>query len=306
MFGRLAKMFGRKKAEGTARSHRRSLQILVIPDDQAEPRHYQISMRKFRILRVAAVVLALHLFLGIVAYLQWARLAVRYDDLSKINGQLVENSKKVYELAAVFQKIEATDAKLRSALGLDENRGSAALASDEVFEPPRRALPVEPILEPRRERPKPVEVNLGEKLGFLQQSREIGIHEYLRSLPTYLPVAGVLTRNYSDEGAAHTGIDIAAARGSFISAAGDGVVVFSGWTQDLGNMVIIYHGDGFFTYYGHNQRNLVSRSTLVRKGDHIALLGSSGESTAPHLHFELWKDGIALNPADYILAFARM
>ncbi len=306
MIGRLAKLFGKKKAEGAARNHRSSLQILVIPDDQAEPHHYQISMRRFKFLRVAAVVLSLHLLFGVVAYLQWARLAVRSDNLRKVNDQLVENSKKVYELAAVFQKIEATDAKLRSALGLDGKQGSVALASDEAFEPPRRALPVEPILEQRRERPRPVEVNLGEKLGFLQQSREIGIHEYLRSLPTYLPVAGVLTRNYSDEGVAHYGIDIAAARGSFVSAAGDGVVVFSGWTQDLGNMVIIYHGDGFFTYYGHNQRNLVSRSTLVRKGDRIALLGSSGESTAPHLHFELWKDGVALNPADYILAFARM
>ncbi len=306
MMNWLAHLPGKKKAEHVTRSHRKSLQILVIPDDQTEPRHYQISMRKYKFLRAAAVLLAVHVLLGGLAYLQWARLAARYSDLREVNEQLVENSKKVYELAAVFQKIEETDAKLRSALGLNDERRSAALESDAILDPPRRAIPMESVIAPRPERPRPVEVNLGEKLGFLQQSREIGIHEYLRSLPTYLPVAGVLTRNYSEEGAAHYGIDIAAARGSSISAAGDGVVLFSGWTQDLGNMVIIYHGDGFFTYYGHNQRNLVTRSTPVRKGDQIALLGSSGESTAPHLHFEIWKDGVALNPADYILAFARM
>ncbi|HNW58123.1 MAG TPA: M23 family metallopeptidase [bacterium] len=297
--------FLHKPLKGALR-RRRQVQILVIPDDQAEPRHYSLSVRKLLFLRWAGILLALHLVFGVVAYLQWARLAVANSGLQKVNDQLIENSKKVYELAALFQKLEATDAKLRSALGLSGTHESQSLDSEAMSSPPLRGLPPEPVPESRRERIKPVEVNLSEKLGFLQQSKEIGIHEYLKSLPTYLPVAGVLTRNYSAEGTAHYGIDIAAPRGAFISSAGDGVVIFSGWTQDLGNMVIVYHGDGFFTYYGHTQRNLVPRSTLVRKGDHIALVGSSGESTAPHLHFELWKDGVALNPADYILAFARM
>jgi murein DD-endopeptidase MepM/ murein hydrolase activator NlpD len=296
----------KERSRSMVRSHRRQIQILIIPDDQAEPRHFNLSIRKFKILRIAAFVLAAHILLGALAYFQWTRLAVKNRELVKINDQLVENSKKVYELAALFQKLEATDAKLRSALGLSDNRESASLDSDGMGLPTPRTELQEPQLGSARERVKPVEVNLSEKLGFLQQSKSIGIHEYLKSLPTFLPVAGVLTRNYSAEGAAHYGIDIAAPRGTFISSAGDGVVVFSGWTQDLGNMVIVYHGNGFFTYYGHNQRNLVQRSTLVRKGDHIAQVGSSGESSAPHLHFELWKDGVSLDPAEYILAFARM
>jgi murein DD-endopeptidase MepM/ murein hydrolase activator NlpD len=300
------KLFKKKSSAGAAvRSHRSHVQILIIPDDQAEPRHYSLSVRKLKFLRIAGIVLAAHLVLGALAYLQWARVAIQNNSLTQVNSQLVDNSKKVYELAALFQKLEATDAKLRNALGLSDKDESLPLESGDMSAP-QRELSFQPAPEPRRELVKPVEVNLSEKLGFLQQSKEIGIHEYLKSLPTYLPVNGVLSRNYTDNGAAHQGIDIAAPRGSFISSAGDGVVVFSGWTQDLGNMLIIYHGDGFFTYYGHNQRNLVQRSALVRKGDHIALLGSSGESTAPHLHFELWKDGISLNPADYILAFSRM
>ncbi|HOT95674.1 MAG TPA: M23 family metallopeptidase [bacterium] len=295
-----------KKPASNVRRHRRLIQILVIPDDQAEPRHYTLSVRKLKVMRAAGIVLALHFLFGVVAYFQWARFAVANSGLHRVNEQLVENSRKVYELAALFQKLEASDAKLRSALGLGENHESQSLDSEALGSRPLRGLPPEPPRESQLKRVEPVEVNISEKLGFLQQSKEIGIHEYLKSLPTYLPVAGVLTRNYSEEGTAHYGIDIAAPRGTFISSAGDGVVIFSGWTQDLGNMVIVYHGNGFFTYYGHTQRNLVLRSTLVRKGDHIALVGSSGESTAPHLHFELWKDGVALNPADYILAFARM
>lgn len=293
----------KKKPATSVRRHRQQVQILMIPDDQAEPRHYSLSVRKLKVMRVAGVVLAVHLVVGVIAYFQWARLALANSELQRVNNQLVENSRKVYELAALFQKLEDSDAKLRSALGLGEGHESQSLDSEALQSRPQRGLPPEPPAQPQRV--KPVEVNLSEKLGFLQQSREIGIHEYLQSLPTYLPVAGILTRNYSAEGTAHFGIDIAAPRGTFISSAGDGVVIFSGWTQDLGNMVIVYHGNGFFTYYGHTQRNLVLRSTLVRKGDHIALVGSSGESTAPHLHFELWKDGVALNPAEYILAFAR-
>ena len=298
--------FKKSRSEAIVRNHRRQLQILVIPDDQAEPRYYHLSVRKLKVLRIVGVLLAVHMILGVVAYFQWTRLAFKNNELAGVNAQLVENSKKVYELAAIFQQLEATDAKLRNALGLAENRESLSLDSEAMRSQPRPNFPREPVLEQRPERVTPVEVNLSEKLDFLQQSKEIGIHEYLRSLPTYLPVAGVLTRSYSEQGPVHSGIDIAASRGSFISSAGDGVVVFSGWTQDLGNLVIIYHGDGFFTYYGHNQRNLVQRSALVRKADQIALVGSSGESSAPHLHFELWKDGVALNPADYILAFARM
>lgn len=302
------KLFAKKKPDAPKiHTYGRNYQLLLIPDGQSEPRHFQFSARRIKLLRIAAIILGVHLLLGFFAYIQLARLASRNRGLERVNIQLVENSKKVYELAAIFQKLEASDAKLRSALGLSSDSQSGTLDSEALLgvpessarEVPRPQIGQQPAV-------KPVQVNLGEKLDFLQQSREIGIHDYLRSLPTYLPVAGVLTRSYSDRGAPHQGIDIAAPRGSAISAAGDGVVVFSGWTQDLGNMVILYHGDGFFTYYGHTQRNLVQRASLVRKGDHIALVGSSGESTAPHLHFELWKDGISLNPADYILAFARM
>lgn len=104
----------------------------------------------------------------------------------------------------------------------------------------------------------------------------------------------------------HMGVDIAAPRGSFVRAAGDGTVIFSGWTEDLGNLIILYHGNGFFTYYGHNQRLLKLRNSYVRKADVIAMVGSSGASSAPHLHFEIWKDGLPLDPKEYILAFSRM
>jgi len=70
-------------------------------------------------------------------------------------------------------------------------------------------------------------------------------------------------------------------------------------------LLILYHGNGYFTYYGHNQRLMVRRGSFVSKGETIALVGSSGASSAPHLHFELWRDGVPLNPKNFILAFAQ-
>ncbi|MBN2356992.1 M23 family metallopeptidase [candidate division KSB1 bacterium] len=287
---------------------RKSIQVLIIPDDQAEPKHYRFSMRKVYFFRIVFVILVVHALVGVIAYYYLLRFMDTNAELIAVNNQLVENNKKVYDLVALFQKIEATDSKIRSALGLGENSQSLSIESHEFTPPQIREMAT---LLSSQDRIKPTHADLREKLGFLQQSENLGIHEYLKSVPTYLPVAGVLTNAYSESSgigmrAPHSGIDIAAPRGSFIRAAGDGVVIFAGWTQNLGNMIILYHGNGFFTYYGHNQRLLVQRNSVVRKGENIALLGSSGESSAPHLHFEIWKDGIPLNPTDYILAFSGM
>ena len=154
---------------------------------------------------------------------------------------------------------------------------------------------------------KPDSAYIG-RLGFIT-SYKSDLHDYARNIPTLLPVEkGLLTADYENDDYSgripHRGIDIAAPRGTLVRAAADGIIIFAGYTYDLGNLIIIYHGAGFFTYYGHNQRLLLTRNAVVKKGTSIALVGNSGISSAPHLHFEIWKDGIPLNPKDYLLAFS--
>jgi murein DD-endopeptidase MepM/ murein hydrolase activator NlpD len=121
--------------------------------------------------------------------------------------------------------------------------------------------------------------------------------------PVILPVEGYITRGF-DAAQRHYGIDIAGRTGSLINAAADGHVVFSGWTSDDGNKVILSHRGGFLTVYKHNQSLLTSPNAFVRRGEPIALLGNTGRtSSAPHLHFEIWKDGVPVDPAAYILNF---
>lgn len=94
----------------------------------------------------------------------------------------------------------------------------------------------------------------------------------------------------------HYGVDIAASHGTPIHAAADGVVMFAGWRRAYGNTVIIDHGDGWATLYAHCSQVLVSEGEVVKQGQVVAKVGSTGLSTGPHLHFEVRHYGEPINP----------
>ncbi|MDX1736092.1 MAG: peptidoglycan DD-metalloendopeptidase family protein [Halioglobus sp.] len=103
----------------------------------------------------------------------------------------------------------------------------------------------------------------------------------------------------------HHGVDIAAAEGSDILAVAAGIVTWTGTRSGYGEMVEISHGDGYVTRYAHNKQNLVQPGDVVRKGDTIALLGSSGRSTGAHVHYEVYKNGRSVDPSTYIARTRR-
>ncbi len=98
----------------------------------------------------------------------------------------------------------------------------------------------------------------------------------------------------------HKGMDFAAQTGTPIHTVAAGIVQRAGTMRGFGNVVEISHADGYSTLYAHNQKNLVRRGDIVRKGQVVALLGSSGRSSGPHVHFEVRKDGKPVNPHRYI------
>lgn len=116
------------------------------------------------------------------------------------------------------------------------------------------------------------------------------------------PVKGTVTSNFGvRNNGKHDGIDIGAPEKTEIRASADGVVIFSGWgPSGYGNIVVIRHGETLVTVYAHNRDNLVSRGATVKRGDRIALVGSSGRATSPHCHFEVRINRIAYDPLEYL------
>ncbi len=98
----------------------------------------------------------------------------------------------------------------------------------------------------------------------------------------------------------HRGLDFAGKRGSDVVAVAGGVVTYAGPRSGYGNMVEINHGNGYVTRYAHNEQNLVAPGDSIQPGQKIALMGSTGRSTGPHVHFEVWHRGRPVNPAKYI------
>lgn len=116
----------------------------------------------------------------------------------------------------------------------------------------------------------------------------------------FTPVQGVVSNGYNPA-TRHHGIDITAQKNEAIKTVLDGTVLFAGWTVKTGHVIVIQHMSNIISVYKHNSALLKNEGDYVKAGDPIAIIGNSGElSTGPHLHFELWYNGKAVNPREYI------
>ena len=128
------------------------------------------------------------------------------------------------------------------------------------------------------------------------------------STPTVAPVRGLLNSGFgtrqdpfTGEPAFHSGLDISTRRDEPVLATAEGLVIKSGWSGDYGKTVEIAHATGFTTVYGHLDAILVREGQRVNRGERVGLVGSTGRSTGPHLHYEVRQAGRVVNPLDYIL-----
>jgi murein DD-endopeptidase MepM/ murein hydrolase activator NlpD len=148
-----------------------------------------------------------------------------------------------------------------------------------------------------------------EQYTFLQSASFSQIyHHYaykwqVHNEPSLWPVIGVVRSTFggrsdpfNGEGAFHTGIDLQAPTGSAVHVTADGVVETMGWSGNYGKLVVVNHGNGLETYYGHLSHFLVVPGQEVRRGEVIALSGSTGRATGPHVHYEVRLSGTPVNP----------
>ena len=151
---------------------------------------------------------------------------------------------------------------------------------------------------------KEVKTAVEKKKAEEARKREIDSHTVQGVYLKVTPVSGIITSRFGNResirSSGHTGLDIAAPAGTPIKAAADGTVLFAGYSGGYGYVVKLNNGNGVQTYYGHCSKLYVSTGEKVKAGDVIAAVGSTGNSTGNHLHFEVRVNGNEVNPQYYL------
>ena len=146
--------------------------------------------------------------------------------------------------------------------------------------------------------------DIEEKIEKIEEEIEIESHTVQGVYLEVTPVSGIITSRFGSRESirtyGHTGLDIAAPEGTSIRAAADGTVTFAGYSGGYGYVVKMSHGNGIETYYAHCSELYVSAGEKVEAGDVIAAVGSTGNSTGNHLHFEVLVDGTEIDPQNYL------
>lgn len=250
----------------------RHLTIIVVPHNDLETRSFVVSYAKLKVLLVLGTLVALLLALGLAFLFPVMAQAARASQLEEQLEALEQQRAEVEELAETLKMVQAQYERVREMLGAD-----APMGSDSA-----------PLLPPLPGADGPAQEPPPEDLAPIS----------LEMWP--LAVPGYVTRGVSDGRSRHPGLDIAVPTNSYIRAASAGTVRAAGIDAVYGQYVVIDHGDRLETVYGHASRLLVTAGDRVSAGDVIALTGSTGRSTAPHLHFEVRRAGQAVDPLRYI------
>ena len=288
--------------EAKRKNRTRRFDILVVPDgDSRASTRFRAGWWKLGL--ISAVVffacvgltLAVLIFTPVVMYLPIPNPALE----AKYGRQLTDTQQKLNALVEDVSLLRDYNSQLRKALGQSES------AKPVVDQKAQTAAPQSAQPAGAREDIEQLDQLSGDdaQLGTAEQGsvRSQAGRAAVAQLPLLLPVNGFISQGF-DPARHHFGMDIAAKQGTPVSAATDGYVVYAGWTYDDGNLLILSHGSGYLTVYKHAQMILKTVGTSVRRGEVVALLGSSGRtSLGPHLHFEVWKDGVPQNPAAFLL-----
>jgi len=240
----------------------------------------------------------------------------RLRELTRTQKEQIDNlAVKVSEFEERMISLKEFDRKIRAITNLESGGSDGQLPGmgGSVPEEDLSALNELPGGKPLYDAVQENMDELLEELSFQEDSfREIYTFlekkmKILASTPSIWPCQGFVTSEFgyrkspfTGRRELHRGIDIAAKLGEEICAPADGVIVKVARESDMGNMVKIDHGRGVCTYYGHLLKILVRKGEKVKRGDVIGLVGNSGRSTGPHLHYGITLSGVHMNPRKYL------
>ena len=279
------------------------LQIILIEDELGKVRRYRVSKRKIKILTICAVLFTaiLIVYAGVLTYKSFNYYNYTSKEIAELKKELhqykEENAQLKTEVVDLKEEKENTIQKLAKRIeiidslmkkvgvnvsSVDEGEGGLAIPIDELF--------------------NTNEIDLSSVIPGLDYI----IHN-LRTTPLGYPTIGRITSGFglrrnpvTGRIEFHLGVDIANKCGTPVRAPADGKVIKAGWCGLMGNCIVIKHNNDFLTRYGHLAKLLVRKGDFVERGQIIGMLGNSGRSTGPHLHYTIKYKTKIVNPISYL------
>jgi murein DD-endopeptidase MepM/ murein hydrolase activator NlpD len=251
---------------------RKYYNLMVVPDGVENPVRLKVRAWIFKLLVASFVVLIVGIIIFFALYGKIVARAALADKLEAENEALQRYKYKVILLEERIKEAQEIVGRISMLAGVD-------ISFPE--------MPPDSVIFAEVENTAPA---------IMARSAEKGDR-----IPEGLPLRGFMTRGFEDDSASyHPGIDIAAAEGTPVLATASGKVVYAGEDSVYGLIVVIEHDNGISTVYGHNSQLLVKEGQEVPVGSRIALSGNTGQSTAPHLHYEIRENNKPINPMKYM------
>lgn len=296
-----------------------NLTLILVPGRTGQIRRWHLSWRWLHLLGGGLVVLTLALIAGTV---DWVHTRTEIAELDALRRETREQQERLQAYAQQIQDISSAlarvgdfERKLRVITNLDpaeplplpgiggvEGDGLEAHELVGLTRAGRHRRMVQSLSQ-LQEASVGAEQSLVELVKHLEDQTA-----RLLATPSIAPTRGWVTSGFGYRSSPftgrrelHRGIDIAARQGTPILAPADGRVRYAAKDRMLGQMVIVKHGYGIETIFGHLSEALVKPGDKVKRGDRIALMGNSGRSTGPHLHYQVNVNGVAVNPRNYML-----
>ena len=258
--------------------------ILVVPHNNLKSLNLRIPVMGIVLVAFFLVAGAIQISMLVVHGLQYSSLVEKVDFYAKQFSQWNSTVTALHEAERDFRRIFSLDSKDKVLETLDTSYSGS--------------VDMQTLME---ELQKTVET-VDEIKDYLRRQKDL----YL-AVPKGYPVKGNVSspfgrreNPFTGEMSFHSGMDISASPGVPIRATADGIVSHAGWTAHSGYLVVIEHGCGFTTVYAHNKKNAVKAGETVNRGETIGYVGSTGKSTGPHVHYEVWEKGKSVNPKKFL------
>jgi murein DD-endopeptidase MepM/ murein hydrolase activator NlpD len=270
---------------------KKHVDVLIVPEGSQRSFKFKLSLLTARI--ILGLVAFLLIFVVVMSVLHGKLLyeVILGTSLKQENQRLREYNARIVELERELGEYKTFVARVAELAGIDFNGRPETQAADFGEE---------------------AELDTGELVSLIVEEEDTAgtldsaaaQPDSLKRIPSGSPIEGWITKSFAMNipglSGAHPGVDFAAKTGTEVKATADGITVLAIWDETYGNLVAIDHGNGFTTYYGHNSKNLVKVGDKVSRGDVVALSGNTGRSSAPHLHYEIRKDDVPVDPKSFL------